>query len=149
MKDADDIRALMAEHRRAREGRGGRARLRRAGGRGPPLVAAAEAVDARRRTSSRPTPKDMDFGREKGLSPAMLDRLMLDDARIDGIVAGLRAVAAQDDPVGQVIAEWDMPSGLHIRRVRTPLGVDRRDLRKPPQRHRRCRRALPQVRATR
>ncbi len=65
----------------------------------------------------------MDYGRDKGLSPAMLDRLMLDEARIRGIVDGLRAVAAQDDPVGQVIAEWDRPSGLHIRRVRTPLGV--------------------------
>jgi glutamate-5-semialdehyde dehydrogenase len=53
----------------------------------------------------------------------MLDRLLLDDARIDGIAAGLRAVADQKDPVGEVIAEWDMPSGLHIRRVRTPLGV--------------------------
>jgi glutamate-5-semialdehyde dehydrogenase len=56
-------------------------------------------------------------------SPAMLDRLMLDAGRIAGIAAGLRAVAAQDDPVGAVIAEWDMESGLHIQRVRTPLGV--------------------------
>ena len=55
---------------------------------------------------------------------------MLDEGRIAGIAAGLRAVAAQDDPVGQVIAEWDMESGLHIERVRTPLGRDRRDLRK-------------------
>ncbi|MDX1785973.1 MAG: glutamate-5-semialdehyde dehydrogenase, partial [Roseovarius sp.] len=43
--------------------------------------------------------------------------------RIDGIAAGLRAVAAQPDPVGEVLAEWDQPSGLNIRRVRTPLGV--------------------------
>lgn len=50
----------------------------------------------------------------------MMDRLKLDAARIDGIVEGLRAVAGQPDPVGQVIAEWDRPSGLHIRRVRTP-----------------------------
>jgi glutamate-5-semialdehyde dehydrogenase len=41
----------------------------------------------------------------------MIDRLMLDGGRIDAIAAGLRAVAAQDDPVGQVIAEWDRPSG--------------------------------------
>jgi len=53
----------------------------------------------------------------------MTDRLTLDEGRIDGIIAGLRAVAAQDDPVGAVIAEWDRPSGLHIQRVRTPLGV--------------------------
>ncbi|MGB7316357.1 MAG: glutamate-5-semialdehyde dehydrogenase, partial [Planktotalea sp.] len=66
---------------------------------------------------------DMEFGREKGLSDAMMDRLMLDEGRIQGIVDGLRAVAEQADPVGEVLAEWDMPSGLHIRRVRTPLGV--------------------------
>jgi glutamate-5-semialdehyde dehydrogenase len=65
----------------------------------------------------------MAAGRDKGLTPAMLDRLALDEKRLWGIVEGLRAVAAQDDPVGQVIAEWDRPSGLHIRRVRTPLGV--------------------------
>ena len=58
---------------------------------------------------------DMEFGREKGLSAAMLDRLMLDEGRIAGIATGLRAVATQDDPVGQVIAEWDMESGLHNR----------------------------------
>ena len=66
---------------------------------------------------------DIAFGREKGLSAAMLDRLALDPARIEGIAAGLEAVAAQPDPVGAVIAEWDRPSGLHIQRVRTPIGV--------------------------
>ncbi len=65
----------------------------------------------------------MDFAREKGISAAMLDRLMLDEPRIAAMATALRAIAAQPDPVGQVISEWDMPSGLHIRRVRTPLGV--------------------------
>ena len=53
----------------------------------------------------------------------MLDRLELNAERIAAISAGLRAVADHDDPVGAVIAEWDMPSGLNIRRVRTPIGV--------------------------
>ncbi len=48
---------------------------------------------------------------------------MLDEARIRAMVDGLRAVAEQPDPIGEVLAEWDQPSGLHIRRVRTPLGV--------------------------
>ncbi|MBL4628766.1 MAG: glutamate-5-semialdehyde dehydrogenase [Roseicyclus sp.] len=87
------------------------------------LSTAADVVWARRAEIIAANRKDMDFGREKGLSPAMLDRLMLDEARVGGIVDGLRAVAAQDDPVGQVITEWDMDSGLHIQRVRTPLGV--------------------------
>lgn len=66
---------------------------------------------------------DLDFGREKGLSPAMLDRLKLDEGRIRGIVDGLRSIAEQRDPVGRVLAEWDRPNGLHIQRVATPLGV--------------------------
>lgn len=87
------------------------------------LAAAADTVLARKDEIVAANAKDMEFGRGKNLSAAMLDRLMLDDKRIDGIVSGLRAVAAQDDPVGAVMAEWDMPSGLNIRRVRTPLGV--------------------------
>jgi len=87
------------------------------------LDAAADAVLARRTDIIAANARDMAFGRDKGLSSAMLDRLMLDEARIDGIVAGLRAVAGQADPIGQVMAEWDRDSGLHIQRVRTPLGV--------------------------
>jgi len=67
--------------------------------------------------------KDLDFGREKGLTDAMMDRLMLDAGRIAAMAEALRNIAEQDDPVGEVIAEWNQPSGLHIRRVRTPLGV--------------------------
>ncbi|MEM6891117.1 MAG: glutamate-5-semialdehyde dehydrogenase, partial [Pseudomonadota bacterium] len=67
--------------------------------------------------------QDLQFGREKGLSDAMMDRLALDENRVRGIVDGLRTVAEQEDPVGEIIAEWTQPSGLHIQRVRTPLGV--------------------------
>ncbi|MBM1218777.1 glutamate-5-semialdehyde dehydrogenase [Ponticoccus sp. SC2-23] len=87
------------------------------------LIGAADAIDARRQDIIDANAEDQVFGEEKGLSPAMMDRLILDDRRVDGIVDGLRSVAAQADPVGEVIAEWDMPSGLNIRRVRTPLGV--------------------------
>ncbi|MGH1425700.1 MAG: glutamate-5-semialdehyde dehydrogenase [Pseudooceanicola sp.] len=87
------------------------------------LIGAADAVWKRRAEILEANAKDMAFGREKGLSAAMLDRLLLSEDRIADIVTGLRAVAEQRDPVGDVIAEWDMPSGLHIRRVRTPLGV--------------------------
>jgi len=66
---------------------------------------------------------DLDAARERALPPAMVDRLALDGGRLDSIAAGLEAVAAQPDPLGAVMAEWDRPSGLHIRRVRTPLGV--------------------------
>ena len=87
------------------------------------LTAAADAVWARRADILAANARDLEFGRNKGLSPAMMDRLALDEGRISDIVDGLRAIAAQDDPVGAVISEWDRPSGLHIKRVRTPLGV--------------------------
>ena len=123
MKDVDDIPALMA-------GIGQRARaaaseLASAGAdaKRKALELAADAVWNGRAAIMAANEQDMAFGREKGLSDAMMDRLLLTEDRIGGIVTGLRAVAAQDDPVGEVLAEWDMESGLHIRRVRTPIGV--------------------------
>jgi glutamate-5-semialdehyde dehydrogenase len=87
------------------------------------LEAAADAINAREDEILSANAQDMAFARDKGLSKAMLDRLLLTAERIRSMADGLRDVAAQADPVGAVIAEWDMPSGLHIRRVRTPLGV--------------------------
>ena len=87
------------------------------------LEEAARLIGARATDILAANAQDMDFGREKGLSEAMLDRLELTPARLDAIAAGLLAVAGQDDPVGAVIAQWDRPNGLHIARVRTPLGV--------------------------
>lgn len=87
------------------------------------LMLAADAVWEKRTQIISANKKDLEYGRAKGLTNAMMDRLMLDEARISGIVDGLRAVAKQDDPVGAVLSEWDQPSGLHIKRVSTPLGV--------------------------
>ena len=87
------------------------------------LTHAADAVWANRAAIIEANAQDLAYGRDKGLTDAMMDRLTLDEDRIAGIRDGLLAVAAQDDPVGEVLAEWDQPSGLHIRRVRTPLGV--------------------------
>ncbi|PTE13242.1 glutamate-5-semialdehyde dehydrogenase [Pseudogemmobacter blasticus] len=87
------------------------------------LVSAAAAVRDREQEILDANCLDLDYGRDKGLSPAMMDRLKLDSHRLRGIVDGLLAVAAQKDPVGRVLAEWDRPNGLHIQRVATPLGV--------------------------
>jgi len=87
------------------------------------LLAAADAVIAGSPTILEANARDLEFAREKGLSEAMLDRLRLDTPRLEAIAKGLRDVAGQDDPVGQVIADWDRPSGLNIKRVRTPIGV--------------------------
>jgi glutamate-5-semialdehyde dehydrogenase len=87
------------------------------------LVSAAAAVWDRRQEILDANCLDLDFGAEKGLTPAMMDRLKLDEHRVRGIVDGLRSIAEQRDPVGRVLAEWDRPTGLHIQRVATPLGV--------------------------
>ncbi|MEM6412096.1 MAG: glutamate-5-semialdehyde dehydrogenase [Pseudomonadota bacterium] len=66
---------------------------------------------------------DMVGAREKGLSPAMLDRLELTPERINAMADGIVAIAELNDPIGDEIARWTVPSGLDIARVRTPLGV--------------------------
>ncbi|SFM71162.1 glutamate-5-semialdehyde dehydrogenase [Shimia aestuarii] len=123
MKDIADIPALMAQIGANAKAASAELAFAPAEAKTKALNAAADAVWANRAEIIAANAKDMEFGREKGLSAAMMDRLMLDEARIQGIVDGLRAVAGQDDPVGEVLTEWDMPSGLHIKRVRTPLGV--------------------------
>ena len=87
------------------------------------LIGAAAAITARRDAIFEANCEDLVAAEAKGLTPAMLDRLTLDDGRIDAIADGLRAIAAQPDPVGRVLAEWDRPNGLHIQRVATPIGV--------------------------
>jgi glutamate-5-semialdehyde dehydrogenase len=67
--------------------------------------------------------KDMALAEQKGLDSAMLDRLKLDEKRVQGIAQGLRDIAALPDPLGKTLAEWDRPNGLHIQRVSVPLGV--------------------------
>ncbi len=66
---------------------------------------------------------DMEAARAKGLDAAMLDRLALDEARVEGIAGGVEAVAGLADPIGRELARWTVPSGLDIARVAVPLGV--------------------------
>ncbi|WP_370311211.1 glutamate-5-semialdehyde dehydrogenase [Sagittula sp.] len=123
MKDLTDIPALMQDI-------GTRARAAAAELAFAPAAAKQKALESaaahlwdNRAAIVEANAKDLDYGREKGLSDAMMDRLTLTEDRIAAIRDSLIAVAQQDDPVGKVITEWDQPSGLHIRRVRTPLGV--------------------------
>jgi glutamate-5-semialdehyde dehydrogenase len=87
------------------------------------LTVAAGAINAHRKAILAANAKDMAAAEAKGISKAFLDRLLLTDARIDGIVEAVKTIADLPDPVGATIAEWDRPNGLHIERVRTPLGV--------------------------
>ena len=66
---------------------------------------------------------DLSAGREKGLSTAMLDRLMLDEKRIEAMAAGIDQVATLPDPVGQVLDAWERPNGIRIEQVRVPIGT--------------------------
>jgi glutamate-5-semialdehyde dehydrogenase len=67
--------------------------------------------------------KDLEAGRAKGLSNAMLDRLMLDEKRIEAMAAGIDQVATLPDPVGQVLDSWTRPNDIHIEQVRVPIGT--------------------------
>ena len=83
------------------------------------------AAELRRHTSViiEANKRDLAAAEDAGKPSAYLDRLMLDPDRIEGIARGLEAIVALNDPVGEVIAEWDRPNGLHISRVRVPIGV--------------------------
>ena len=123
MKDQLDAKAMIDELGAAARAAAAELAFAPAEAKAQALNLAADQVWERRHEIMAANGEDMAYGANKGLSPAMMDRLMLDEGRIKAICDGLRAVAAQQDPVGAVIAEWDRPSGLHIQRVRTPLGV--------------------------
>jgi glutamate-5-semialdehyde dehydrogenase len=123
MKDFEDIDALMANIGARARAAAAELAYASAERKHAALIGAADEVWKRRDDIIAANAEDLVYGEEKGISPSMMDRLMLDETRIRSICDGLRAVAEQKDPVGAVIAEWDMPSGLHIQRVRTPLGV--------------------------
>jgi glutamate-5-semialdehyde dehydrogenase len=87
------------------------------------LLAAARSLRARQGEILAANAEDMAAARERGLGGAMLDRLALDDKRIEAMASGLEAIAELADPVGTEIARWQRPNGLDIARVRVPLGV--------------------------
>ncbi len=95
-----------------------------------PRLAKDAALDAMAATLDTDTPAilaanrgDVERGREQGMSPALLDRLTLDEARVAAMAQGLRDIAALPDPVGEVVLGHTLPNGLEVRQVRVPLGV--------------------------
>ena len=87
------------------------------------LLAAANTIRKRSGEILAANAADMSEAEERGLSGAMLDRLMLDEDRIEAMAAAVESVAGLPDPLGKVLAEWERPNGLSIRRVSVPLGV--------------------------
>ncbi|HEY1539882.1 MAG TPA: glutamate-5-semialdehyde dehydrogenase [Solirubrobacteraceae bacterium] len=87
------------------------------------LRAIADALLARTDEIVEANARDMQEGRSNGLDAALLDRLALDPARIAGVAAGTRAIAALPDPVGEVVEGRRLPNGLDVRKLRVPFGV--------------------------
>ncbi|MGH2911665.1 MAG: glutamate-5-semialdehyde dehydrogenase [Solirubrobacteraceae bacterium] len=87
------------------------------------LVAIATALRSRTAEILSANEADLAAGREASIGDALLDRLHLDEQRVEGIAAAVEAVAALADPVGEVIDGYRLPNGLDVRKVRVPLGV--------------------------
>ena len=87
------------------------------------LFAMADALEHARPRLKEENAKDLENGKRKGLEPALLDRLELNDARIDGMIEGLKQVATLPDPVGEITDMVYRPSGIQLGKMRVPLGV--------------------------
>ena len=87
------------------------------------LLAAAGAIRTNQAAILEANRADMAAARDKGLAPAMLDRLELDPARVEAMAAGLEQIAEFPDPIGRTLAEWERPNGLAIAKIAVPLGV--------------------------
>ena len=87
------------------------------------LAAMADSIIAHGDSILAANALDLAVGKEKGLSTAMLDRLMLNPARLTAMAQGVREVVDLPDPVGEELAAWERPNGLRIRKVRVPIGV--------------------------
>lgn len=87
------------------------------------LLAAASSINKNRKSILEANAIDVELSRKKGVPESLVDRLSLDDKRIDGIIQSIHIVAQSEDPIGSEVAGWKTPEGLTIRQVRVPLGV--------------------------
>jgi glutamate-5-semialdehyde dehydrogenase len=87
------------------------------------LVAAADAIRARQNEILAANAEDMATGASRNLTPALMDRLKLDQKRVEATAKGVSEIAVLPDPVGRELARWRRPNGLDIARVATPIGV--------------------------
>src|ERR1051326_4823917 len=121
--DTDDLKSkVLSCGRRARDA--SRALARSSSERkNAALIAMADRLCATADTILQANRKDVEKATADQISLPMIDRLRLDEKRIRAMADGIRQVAALEDPVGKVIAEWTRPNGLHISKVRVPIGV--------------------------
>ena len=120
---ATEIRTLMGDLGRSATAAAGV--LARAGtaAKNVALASGAQSIRERSRAILAANSNDVQQARERGVSAAMIDRLLLDEQRIESMAKGIEAIAALADPIGTVMSEWARPNGMRIQRVRVPLGV--------------------------
>ncbi len=87
------------------------------------LLYVAELIEKNREKIKAENKKDLNAGKERGLSKALLDRLELNDKRINQMIDGLKQIASLPDPVGEITKSWKRPNGLVVNKMRIPLGV--------------------------
>ena len=122
-EDKAGIGPMMAELGREARAAGRALAQAPAGARDAALQAAAGLLRARTPQILEANREDLEAARARGLSGALLDRLALDEARVEAMARGVEDIAALPDPLGRTLAEWTRPNGLVIRRVSVPLGV--------------------------
>ena len=118
-RTTDEFEALLSASKRASRALG----VAPAQQRHAAIEAIAEAIDAAAPAILAANAEDLERGRESGLATGLLDRLLLDEARIAGLSAAARALAELPDPVGEVLRERTLPNGLDLTEVRVPFGV--------------------------
>ncbi len=118
-----DVKAVMADIGQRARAAAGQLAMASAERKHAALIAAADTILKNTPDIIAANQLDVTAAKANGISDAYLDRLTLNDERVQSIVDGIRTIADLPDPIGASIAEWDVPSGLHIQRVRTPLGV--------------------------
>ncbi len=121
--EEQDVAGLMHQIGRTARQAGQELALTSSEARTAALRATADELRKRRDAIKAANARDLEEGRDKGLSRAMMDRLTLDDDRIEGMAAGVETVADLNDPVGRELNAWEQPNGLRIARVAVPLGV--------------------------
>ncbi len=87
------------------------------------LLAVASALNENRKSILDANQIDINLAKQNGISPSLIDRLTLNDERINGIIESINLIISQTDPIGEEIVGWKTPNGLTIRQVRVPLGV--------------------------
>ncbi|MCL2231322.1 MAG: gamma-glutamyl-phosphate reductase, partial [Treponema sp.] len=87
------------------------------------LAAAAAEINQNRADILAANARDVEQARKNGMKESLVDRLLLNDKRIDGIIEGIGIVIRQEDPIGRVQSGWTLPNGLQIEKVTVPIGV--------------------------